>query len=353
MNTIDISDEAALLAEIARRRDAANAAAQDPNRDPNLDPALAALGSAQRRSRSPDSEDEPQDEHRQLPPPNEPAPSPAGLTTELGRALKHVLNLSSAADAEAEAFLSTSSPTIHTYRLLLVVLRVFDLLTTLRNENVASYTPSAALKRTAQDYATIWFFAARNFSYRSETMAANIVRLMRQKNVSELPFAHDTGRVAVVEAIINNRLTQLRYHAKEVLMAERHDNTDIATLGKAILSKAKMVKVVAAHYWRFAFLSHATAAFKVALANGQVQDSHYWIYMDAKMARNREICPLSTDLSLLYQTIYTQDIATYGQPNSAFSLTAASNVDDWVNYANQLAEQPVELVQSTQVQASL
>ncbi|KAJ7920516.1 hypothetical protein B0H13DRAFT_2319419 [Mycena leptocephala] len=267
----------------------------------------------------------------------------APYTLEEGRAFKRHKNLSGQSDNDAEIFLkarllsSTTHPTRHLYQLHIVGLQCRNMLHIIKADEDKKFKLTDITMKTSQDYAHCAVLSPSAKNYRNikeqPTIAAVIVGVMRALGISDLPPAMETGRVEVLIKYLSKALTAKRYHIKSQIVSSIKDKVDIATLTRACIGTSPAAPTVAV-YQRIALLrSIAAESNKTGSPTPEGGDDSkdeskdkFWPEVDSQLAVYYQIMG-PAERQVMYDAIYREDIATYGEPDNAIPLTLMQDVD--------------------------
>ncbi|KAJ6543323.1 hypothetical protein B0H10DRAFT_2244537 [Mycena sp. CBHHK59/15] len=178
------------------------------------------------------------------------------FTLETGRAYKKHKRLSAQSDATVEEFLKSNNPWMHQLIVLTTSLQCLDALRNMsHDEEATKWVIPSTVKKTVTDYARVAVLSPSARCYRGKSLATAVMAAMRERLVTDLQPASETGRCEVVSDFIGTVLTQTRHSIKAVLLDSITKKTDIANVTHTCISKSKTVITVGL-YCRMAWLCH-------------------------------------------------------------------------------------------------
>ncbi|KAJ3889503.1 hypothetical protein GG344DRAFT_78719 [Lentinula edodes] len=261
--------------------------------------------------------------------------APIMFTTDRGKELLNMRNLSPESVTQAEEFLRNQ-----------------DMLRIMFKDSALKYKPTEDVKKTAIDYANLFLCSPTVFAYKHDSLPQKIVDTMREMKISDLPPAHETGRCKVISAECGGALIHGRHAIKEKISASIGPKTDIAILVRQIIQGTKS-RLTLALYIRIAFLGLSNeqklqrrvfidtedaklkqereAAEKASESTGVTLDD-FWGIVDKKLESYRTQVPDTAIRFEVYKGIYDDDVKLFPRDSSlgADLVVREKDVEPWI-----------------------
>ncbi|KAJ6613812.1 hypothetical protein B0H10DRAFT_2221927 [Mycena sp. CBHHK59/15] len=123
------------------------------------------------------------------------------FTLETGRAYKKHKRLSAQSDATVEEFLKSNNPWMHQLIVLTTSLQCLDALRNMsHDEEATKWVIPSTVKKTVTDYARVAVLSPSARCYRGKSLATAVMAAMRERLVTDLQPASETGRCEVVKS---------------------------------------------------------------------------------------------------------------------------------------------------------
>ncbi|KAJ3871215.1 hypothetical protein F5051DRAFT_446490 [Lentinula edodes] len=301
--------------------------------------------------------------------------APIMFTTDRGKELLNMRNLSPESVTQAEEFLRAymcmecPDTVENMFRLYLNVLQNQDMLRIMFKDSALKYKPTEDVKKTAIDYANLFLCSPTVFAYKHDSLPQKIVisplvcngqkipsqfyqDTMREMKISDLPPAHETGRCKVISAECGGALIHGRHAIKEKISASIGPKTDIAILVRQIIQGTKSRPTLAL-YIRIAFLGLSNeqklqrrvfidtkdaklkqereAAEKASESTGVTLDD-FWGIVDKKLESYRTQVPDTAIRFEVYKGIYDDDVKLFPRDSSlgADLVVREKDVEPWI-----------------------
>ncbi|KAJ3804778.1 hypothetical protein F5876DRAFT_82626 [Lentinula aff. lateritia] len=269
--------------------------------------------------------------------------APIMFTTDRGKELLNMRNLSPESVTQAEEFLRCPDTAENMFWLYSNVLQNQDMLRIMFKDSALKYKPTEDVKKTAIDYANLFLCSPTVFAYKHDSLPQKIVDAMREMKIPDLPPAHETGRCKVISAECGGALIHGRHAIKEKISASIGPKTDIAILVRQIIQGTKSRPTLAL-YIRIAFLRRVfidtedaklkqerEAAEKASESTGVTLDN-FWGIVDKKLESYRTQVPDTAIRFEVYKGIYDDDVKLFPRDSSlgADLVVHEKDVEPWI-----------------------
>ncbi|KAL0566016.1 hypothetical protein V5O48_016000 [Marasmius crinis-equi] len=282
------------------------------------------------------------------------------FTLEDGRALKRGRMLSAHSEREYDEYLKDreKGPTVAMARSYLALLETRDHVKEIKDEVRSRWKPDPPLIKALKEYTNHVLLSPRLHAYRGKKLQTMIIEVMRKLGVSDLPAAHDLGRVDQCVGIVTRYLTDQRYILKQKIgqSVYKEDGTyspvDIGTMFEDCVG-ASRIPVSLPALVRFAYLRSVwVALYKEQLAadgaggttsktgekrkNGKEPTLNelrndfvdFWLYVDNDLKKIRKMCEKPEELAAGFKAMYDNDVKEYGSNNTP--VTELKDLDAWL-----------------------
>ncbi|KAF8823273.1 hypothetical protein HHX47_DHR10000074 [Lentinula edodes] len=238
--------------------------------------------------------------------------APIMFTTDRGKELLNMRNLSPESVTQAEEFLRNQ-----------------DMLRIMFKDSALKYKPTEDVKKTAIDYANLFLCSPTVFAYKHDSLPQKIVDTMREMKISDLPPAHETGRCKVISAECGGALIHGRHAIKEKISASIGPKTDIAILG--LSNEQKLQRRVFIDTEDAKLKQEREAAEKASESTGVTLDD-FWGIVDKKLESYRTQVPDTAIRFEVYKGIYDDDVKLFPRDSSlgADLVVREKDVEPWI-----------------------